>query len=296
MFIDDDIVALVTPYNEYGQVDLASLHQYVEYMKQHTPFTRYMVISSTGDQQALQLSDKVLIMHELVKRHQDSKFIFGVSYPSSRMVKELIMNLKDVAPYPAIMLGIPPYILPNQAEMKAYIDEMAPLIPSEILLYNNARRTGVNIEPATIKQAFKDHPNIKALKEAGNNKREDLDVPFVYTGLDVEMIDQNVDSCCGAIGSILPYTSFYFIKKGRIHSEDFEVQYRSVLTTLSAIGLVKAIKYVLYTRKIIASYETMRPMYPCNEQEIRQIDTILPILLLLEEQAKQYISQLKENV
>ncbi|MGL5549930.1 MAG: dihydrodipicolinate synthase family protein [Culicoidibacterales bacterium] len=292
MFLQEKILAVVTPYQNQ-EVDMESFHKYLNYLKTATPYRYFLVMGSTGDQQALTLVEKTQIMKELVEKHPDVNFMFGVSYPSTRQVKQLVNVYHELPITPAIMLGIPPYILPNQQEIMSYVREIAELLPTEILLYNNARRTGVNIEPETIATIFEQNPNIKALKEAGTNDLIALTAYPVYTGFDALMIDHDYFGCTSVIGSILPYTSYYFNSKQQKHTAEFAMSYQELLQVFGTIGLLKVIKYYLMTAGVIQSAEPMLPMQECSATEKKLLEAKRAEMNALEQQAKQYCMQLK---
>ena len=67
------------------------------------------------------------------------------------------------------MLVVTPYY--NKATQNGLIKmygEIADKATAPVILYNVPSRTGVNIQPATVK-ALSEHPNISAIKEASGN-------------------------------------------------------------------------------------------------------------------------------
>ena len=113
--------------------------------------------------------------------------------------KEALLLAEKVNASPkisGILLGFPPYILPSQKEVKLYVEAIAKVIDKPIILYNNPRRTGFNLELDTFAELIK-LPNILGIKEAGDSER----IPelisaagkkiYVYAGGEIDL-DQKI--------------------------------------------------------------------------------------------------------
>lgn len=100
----------------------------------------------------------------------DFEIIFGVA--SIRLKDaESLMNIIATKPkISAVMLGFPPYLLPTQQESQYYVEKLADLTTKDIILYNNPKRTGFDLEIMTCKSLFS-LKNIIGIKEAGDENK-----------------------------------------------------------------------------------------------------------------------------
>ena len=135
MYLNENVIALVTPYHN-EKVDYLSIEKYFNFIEEHTPYTAVLFLGSTGDQHAISLEDKIKMYQFVNKMKTNLKIIYGVSSVNTLNVFQIIdelnkMNVQD------LMLGIPPYILPNQEEILHYVKSISIRIMADILLYNN---------------------------------------------------------------------------------------------------------------------------------------------------------------
>lgn len=274
MFINDNILALITPYMN-TEIDYNSFQNYIRYIEKETPYTRALILGSTGDQHAISTEDKCKIFKFIHNIKTPIKFIYGVSSTNTANTLKLIDYLNNLN-VNSIMLGIPPYILPNQSEIINYVETISVRTNASILLYNNYLRTGVNIDTDSMNYLIEKHSNIKGIKEAGlNTDISKINSKYIYTGSDLNMIKGDFYDSTSVIGNILPYTASIFSQKiSEVITEDLINQYKYILKELSLLGYGKCIRYSLYKKTIISSKETMLPILPLNEIESEQFNRL----------------------
>lgn len=274
MFVNDSIVALVTPYIN-NEIDYNSFLKYIKYIEEETPYTRILVLGSTGDQHAISIENKLKIFEYINNVKTDLKIIYGVSTTNTANTLKLIHYLNSLKA-DSIMLGIPPYILPNQLEIINYIETISKNTNASILLYNNYLRTGVNIDTDSINYLLKTQSNIIGIKEAGLNKDiSKIDSKYIYTGSDLNMINDIFYDSTSVIGNILPYTASIFSRKISVAiNEDLIKQYKLIINDLSLLGYGKCIRHFLYKKEIFSSNETMLPILPLTKEETKKFDTL----------------------
>lgn len=274
MFVNDSIVALVTPYIN-NEIDYNSFLKYIKYIEEETPYTRILVLGSTGDQHAISIENKLKIFEYINNVKTDLKIIYGVSSTNTANTLKLVHYLNNLKA-DSIMLGVPPYILPNQLEIINYIETISKNTNASILLYNNYLRTGVNIDTDSINYLLKTQSNIIGIKEAGLNKDiSEIDSRYIYTGSDLNMINGIFYDSTSVIGNILPYTASIFSRKISVAiNEDLIKQYKLIINDLSLLGYGKCIRHFLYKKAIFSSNETMLPILPLTKEETKKFDTL----------------------
>lgn len=288
MFLNENIVALITPYFK-GEIDYKSIKNYINYVEESTPYTGILILGSTGDQQAISIEKRIEMYKSINEIRTDLKIIYGVSSTNTLNSIKLIECLEEIN-VENIMLGVPPYILPNQEEIISYVETIAKKTKADILLYNNYLRTGVNINIETLNYLLNSCSNIKGIKEAGLNKDlKSINTSYIYTGSDLSMVNGDYYSCTSVVGNILPFSSSVFSKKIEKNvKEDVVNEYISILNNLISLGLGKSIRYYLYYNKVIKSNETMLPILPLSNNGIKEMELLNNRIIELEKKVKYF--------
>ena len=100
----------------------------------------------------------------------DLEILFGVASIRQKEALQLAGKVNASSKISSVLLGFPPYILPSQKEAKLYVEAIAKVIGKPIILYNNPRRTGFNLELDTFAELIK-LANIIGIKDAGDSAR-----------------------------------------------------------------------------------------------------------------------------
>ena len=132
-----------------------------------------MVCGSTGEQHSLSLPEKLQLLESIDEASflpDDLEILFGVASIRQKEALQLAGKVNASPKITGVLLGFPPYILPSQKEARLYVEAIAKVIDKPIILYNNPRRTGFNLELDTFAELIK-LPNIIGIKEAGDSGR-----------------------------------------------------------------------------------------------------------------------------
>ena len=132
-----------------------------------------MVCGSTGEQHSLSLPEKLQLLESIDEASflpDDLEILFGVASIRQKEALQLAEKVNASPKITGVLLGFPPYILPSQKEARLYVEAIAKVIDKPIILYNNPRRTGFNLELDTFAELIK-LPNIIGIKEAGDSGR-----------------------------------------------------------------------------------------------------------------------------
>ena len=154
-----------------------------------------LVCGTTGEQHSLSLAEKLQLLESLDAASflpDDLEILFGVASIRQKEALELAAKVNASSKISGVLLGFPPYILPSQKEARLYVEAIAKVINKPIILYNNPRRTGFNLELDTFAELIK-LPNIIGIKEAGDSARipELLSAAgkkiYVYAGGEIDL-------------------------------------------------------------------------------------------------------------
>lgn len=154
-----------------------------------------LICGTTGEQHSLSLAEKLQLLESLDTDSflpDDLEIIFGVASIRQQEALQLAGKVNASPKISGVLLGFPPYILPSQKEAKLYVEAIAKVIDKSIILYNNPRRTGFNLELDTFAELIK-LPNIIGIKEAGDSVRipELISVAaqkiYIYAGGEIDL-------------------------------------------------------------------------------------------------------------
>jgi len=154
-----------------------------------------LICGTTGEQHSLSLTEKLQLL-ETINRDAaipaDLEIIFGVASIRQKEALVLAEAVNASAKISGVMLGFSPYSLPSQEEARIYVEAIARVADKPIILYNNPRRTGFNLELDTFAELIK-LPNIIGIKEAGDSGRipeliasADKNI-YVYAGGEIDL-------------------------------------------------------------------------------------------------------------
>jgi 4-hydroxy-tetrahydrodipicolinate synthase len=132
-----------------------------------------MVCGTTGEQHSLSLPEKLQLLESIDEASflpDDLEILFGVASIRQKEALQLAGKVNASPKITGVLLGFPPYILPSQKEARLYVEAITKVIDKPIILYNNPRRTGFNLELDTFAELIK-LPNIIGIKEAGDSGR-----------------------------------------------------------------------------------------------------------------------------
>ena len=161
-------VALVTPFNTDGSVDYQSLVDIVEFNINNG--TDYLVISgTTGESVTISKDEKLKISNTIIKTNAGRlPLVIGIGgNNTASVINEL--NFTDLNQFTAVLSVAPYYNKPTQEGLYQHFKAVANACPIPLILYNVPGRTSKNMEPSTTLRLANEIENIIAIKEAGNN-------------------------------------------------------------------------------------------------------------------------------
>ncbi|HJF33517.1 MAG TPA: 4-hydroxy-tetrahydrodipicolinate synthase [Sporosarcina psychrophila] len=161
------VTAMVTPFNEHGDIDFEATRNLIEHLMANG--TDSLVVSgTTGESPTLTNTEKVQLFKFVVKVVNGRvPVIAGTGSNNTRESVELTMLAEDVG-VDGVMLVAPYYNKPCQEGMFQHFQTIAAATSLPVMLYNVPGRTLVNIAVDTVVRLAA-IPNIVAVKEASGN-------------------------------------------------------------------------------------------------------------------------------
>lgn len=168
-------VALITPFKKDLSVDYNALSELVEYNISNG--VEYLVISGTTGESVTVSADEKKAIIETVKNTNKGRLplVLGIGGNNTAKVVEEIKK-SDLDGISAILSVSPYYSKPTQEGLYAHFKAVAESTELPIILYNVPGRTSKNMLPETTLKLAKDFKNIVAVKEAGNDVHQYLNL------------------------------------------------------------------------------------------------------------------------
>ena len=164
-------VALITPFDDKGDIDFDALANLIEY--QIYSDTSYLVVcGTTAETPTLTPAEKVAITQFVIEKVAGRiPVVLGIGGNNTAGVVEQIRET-DFAGITAILSVTPYYNKPSQEGLYQHYKAIATSTDMPIVLYNVPGRTSINISSQTTLRLAKEFSNIVAIKEASGNFRQ----------------------------------------------------------------------------------------------------------------------------
>jgi 4-hydroxy-tetrahydrodipicolinate synthase len=161
------ITAMVTPF-EKGRLDERRLRELIEFQIKNGT-SGIVPCGTTGESATLSFKEHERVIEVAIE--QVAGRIPVIAGTGSNSTEEAIMLTRHAAKAGAdASLQVSPYYnRPTQRGLYEHFKAIAQAVEIDIILYNIASRTAVNIEPETIAKLARDCKNIVGVKEASGN-------------------------------------------------------------------------------------------------------------------------------
>jgi 4-hydroxy-tetrahydrodipicolinate synthase len=164
-----EFVVCVTPFAEDGAFDESAVRALVELLI--TEGAQGLVLAgSTGEWFSMSLDEKVSLFGIGAQQARGRAVVLGgASAICTADAVQLAIAARE-ARLDGLLLLPPPYVLPTEAELFAFIAAVD-AVGLPIMLYNNPLRTGVNLDARLIAKLLR-FPRIVALKESAKDLQQ----------------------------------------------------------------------------------------------------------------------------
>lgn len=237
-------VALVTPFDQDGNVDVQALEKLVEFQIDNA--VEYLVVlGTTAEVATLTNEEKELVKTTIINVNAGRlPIVLGIGGNNTQAVVDEIKNT-NFEGVNAVLSVSPYYNKPTQEGIYLHYNAIAEVCPVDIILYNVPGRTGSNILPETVAKLAQ-IPNIIGIKEAKGDMDQALKliklVPkefLVISGDDMIALPIVLAGGAGVIsviGQAFPSEFSHMIRLGLLDKakKSFNTQYR----IQESIGLI----------------------------------------------------------
>lgn len=159
-------VVSVTPFQKNGEIDVAANRELIESLIQDG-IDGIVLAGSTGEWFTMSDDERIelfALAHDVTNGR--IPLLAGISAISTDSTVRMASAAKSLGLDGALLLP-PPYVLPTDRELEAYVDAVAD-VGLPIMLYNNPARTGINLDSRWLTR-FLRHESIVAVKESSKD-------------------------------------------------------------------------------------------------------------------------------
>ncbi len=159
-------VALVTPFDEYGEIDFKALKRLMTYTAKGVDY--FVVMGTTGESATLSKEEKKVVLKFILENNPKKlPVVYGIGGNNTQGVLDEIKST-DLKGVTAILSVSPYYNKPSQEGIYQHFKAIAAASPLPIILYNVPGRTGSNLTAQTTLR-LASIKNIIGIKEASGN-------------------------------------------------------------------------------------------------------------------------------
>lgn len=252
-------VAMVTPFNEKGQIDFAGVERLVEHMIDGG--VDYLVVQgTTGESPSLGIEEKRSLLDFIIEiTKKRVPIVYGLGGNNTRVICDMMRSM-DWTGVSGVLSVCPFYNKPSQAGMIEHYKQVANASPVPVILYNVPGRTGVNLSAASTLELAK-IDNIVAIKEASGDLNQIGEVLLkkpanfqVISGddsLTLPLIAMGAEGVISVVGNAFPkifsqmvnQALFGQVNEARVHHYQLLELMNLLFVEGSPAGIKEALKY-----------------------------------------------------
>ncbi|PSR26941.1 MAG: 4-hydroxy-tetrahydrodipicolinate synthase [Sulfobacillus thermosulfidooxidans] len=160
--------AMITPFNDAGQVDYDEAGRLANWLVEHG--SGGLILSgTTGESPALTDRERMNLLRAVREQVGDDVPLWmGTGTNNTVHSRELSWEAAENGA-DGVLLVCPYYNKPPQEGLIRHFVEIATGLPVPVMLYNIPGRTGVNLLPATVRTITQECDNVVAIKEAAGS-------------------------------------------------------------------------------------------------------------------------------
>lgn len=278
-------VAMVTPFTVDGDFDESAVPELTKYYIEKARAPGLLISGTTGEQHCLTILERKKLYEIVAKSSPEGYPLYaGVAAFKTKDAIELA-KAAESSGCSGIMLGVPPYRIPSQRELIAYVTDVANATKLPIFLYNNPNRNTVQVEPETFVHLVKTvkNNNLCGIKETGvvanvEKIKELLGKDLAkqqsfFTGGDTSYVDlfkkhgfTGITSIAGALFPEEMMSIDQHLQSGEIEKAEQIMKVLSPkIQLMQKAGFLQSLKYLLRQRGAPAGYCPAPLLDPIDE-------------------------------
>lgn len=284
------LTAMVTPFNEKGEVDFEKVQELVNHLIA-TGTEGIVVAGTTGESPTLSADEKVALYRKVVEVVNGRIPVIAGTGSNNTLASVELTKKAEAAGVNGIMLVVPYYNKPSQEGLYQHFKTIAEATSLPVMLYNIPGRSSVNMMPDTIIRLSK-IDNIVCVKEASGNLDamakiiEETDDSFsLYSGDDGLTLPVLaiggvgvVSVAAHVIGNEMQEMIQAFVKGDLKQASSLHRQLLPIIKSLFAAPSPAPVKAALQLKGLDCGSLRL-PLLPLNEVELETLKNALqPVL------------------
>lgn len=274
-------VALVTPFDSKGNVDIESLHRLVDYVCEEDGADFVVVHGTTGESPCLNREERDRVTQEVVSTVANRiPIMVGLGGNNTTELSHRLREM-DTNGIDGILSVVPYYNKPTQEGLFRHYAVVAENTPLPVILYNVPGRTSVNMVPETVCRLANSFSNIIGVKEASgfpvqtdsiikNGVPDHFVVLSGDDALTIPIMRYGAKGVISVVGNAYPRLFAKLIHLAMDNkfneAETIMLKLREINSLLFANGNPTGIKALLYQMGIIDHNVLRLPLLPASEE------------------------------
>ena len=293
-FLSGVYTVLVTPFNDDNTVNYNDIKKWVK-MQHMSNVVGLVLLGTTSESPTLSREEQLEIVKCVYRENCQSvrqkNLIVGVGGNNTMETLEFAKMCKDYCD--GFMVTVPSYNKPTQNGIRQHFETICndeSLCNKPVIMYNVPSRTGVNMEPKTIKQVFDSCKTVMAIKEASGSIDQLIEIRSlipnlkVFSGDDKLILDVMVHGGCGVISVASNVFPDLVAKIVNLCSEEKFKEASEIYYTSEFANLLKymfcetnpiPIKYMMMKCDIYTNNKMRLPMTELSDDKHQYVDDAL---------------------
>ena len=267
-------VALVTPFDEIGNIDESSLRNLVNYVIDGG--VDYLVaLGTTSEAATMTAEERAYVVGVIVEENAGRlPIVLGVGGNNTAQVVQELATLPYLKQGDAILSVTPYYNKPSQQGLYNHFKAIAEHSPLPVILYNVPGRTSVNMTAAITLRLAHDFENLIAIKEASGNFEQATSIiagmpeNFIFLsgddGIALPLVSIGGSGVISVIANVMPheFTSMVHLAlEGEFReAKDIHLKLGEMFKALFEEGNPAGVKAALHVKGVIASQRLRAPL------------------------------------
>lgn len=284
--ITGSIVALVTPFNADGSVDVVRLRELVDWHVENKT-DAILALGTTGETASTTLEEDIKTFEVVVDQVNGRLPVIAGSGSNSSSMQKHKSEVYTKIGAQALLCISPYYVKTNEEGMYRHFMMSADADVAPIILYNVPGRTGCKISPEVVRR-LSVHPNVMAIKEASGDMSYAMKIArylsddfFMYCGNDDITIPLLSVGACGVISvwaNIMPREThdmvMDWLEGRREQAVAAQLKYLDLINALFMEVNPIPVKEAMNLMGLNAGHYRM-PMYPMAPENRRKLAKIM---------------------
>lgn len=249
------IVAMVTPLDDNQNISYTKTAKLLDHLLEHD-INGVFILGTNGEAYALTQNEKYEFAKYVINYVNNRTNVYvGTGLNSTRETIEFSKKIATLKP-DALSVVTPYFVAPTQEELIDHYEKLADTVTVPIIIYNMPGKTGVNVDPETIKTLSK-NDNIIGIKDSsgkienmkGYLKLRNDDNFAVLSGSDskiLELLEAGGDGAIAATANLLTQNDidiYRYFKNGDIdNAEKYQKQIEPLREVLHMCTTPTALK------------------------------------------------------